>query len=1255
MPLTDAELFEARAAIGELRDGRYKDKMYLFLEPFSVAEVPGYLEVVAKPLDLATVAATLELGGYATMDDFWQELAGIFENAMRYHAGKQTKWIAKFAKDMLKVVSQRRLGKAQAPSLKIRVKSALPMGGGGPVPPQAEAAPSSEPKKKIKLKLKTLSSDDKKVIKAKPTQPKLKLKLSLNKTKTPEPTGGSTPASAALPPSSSESSDPAQHTAPPKKPKISLKMAPSSAGGSTSRGKELPKGVTAAAANDKKPTKPKKKKPATAKPSKGSAPSSFPAPAATKVLLGLKRRQNKSIPWFLQPVSDKTILADYKAKVKHPMDISTMTAKLEKGSYSTTTSFVLDLRRIFANALIYNTSIKDSLRPVAVEVMEEAEILLQVFLAGQTFPPLLYCWKLCVAVLDTLYNLVNPTDGQPTALYFLHPVSYYCGGQFPPDYLEKITKPMDFGTVTANLLEGRYQSLDDFCNDCRLVIANCRTYYSGRDDGRIYVEHANRLNEVLSQQVEQLARYVKSSRGAADQAKTLSPVVLPVPPPALLLSVLEDLRALKYTDKATKITEAAMGPFEKPVSLTVFPDYPQHIDRPMDLSTIEKKTKAGAYPTAEDFEYDVSLVFRNCEVYNSKRGGDHLVSMAKYGARQFRRIFYAKMRAFEDPSSVPTPKSDRPESSPASGVSPPKKIKIEPAGMTKGKTAPRISITAAQVSSAALNAARAKSPSSSSLKKPSTPVPPPKSNQPVPLHIAIARVKEAFPLRRAHKSLQSWEADCARYFKELMRHPWISAARPKFLFHVPVPKLFPELSEAYAAKIRKPMDLTTVECTLLAGNRYAGPEDFVADVALVFANAVRFNKDGRDVGDPLSCAYYDASVHLLRYSRWLSMEILSLYIDTTSEHVDEPGADGLPPFSWKLTAGNRARSREEMEKIVMNEPLEKSLEGDRWTWHEAECEKLLKALRHQSDLRFMTFFIQPNYPPDYTAFIAKPMDWEKVQRTLKKRHYDKFGDVIADLRLIFANALKYNARLKGTDTVSGRAYEAAKYMSTKLEAAINRLMLSVSDRLERERIDHANAEREIEAAERAEEAAIRAAWKKDPDGKETGPMPPTAATSTATMMPTRPDAKIRLVRRTAARRETTDFEIPFFDEEDDGQHERSYFEVVKFQKAMFEKQRQELGKMRSCASAIGSLVYARLLQRNMAEEWVEHEREKLQVSVPVLKKEAEEESKTEHDPSKGSTVLSELEKEGRGKMQFKLAVAKKKGNKRKLPALSLDD
>jgi len=948
----------------------------------------------------------------------------------------------------------------------------------------------------------------------------------------------------------------------------------------------------------------------------------------SKILNGIKRRKAKSIIWFEKPVSDKKIIQDYKAKIKYPMDLSTMQSKLDNttfgGSsnnkgYTTDAEFVLDLRRIFGNCLRFNTSNgKDSLRPIAVETLEKVEQISNFFLAKSEFtnkpaanvtplyPSLLFCWKLCVNVIDTLYNLTNQEDKHHTAFYFMHPVTYYFGGALPTDYLNKAPRPMDFGTVTSQLMEGQYTSLDQFESDCELVLSNCMAYYGGKAESKVFCDQAARLNQVLQQQLDALNRYVKSSAGLAAQKSARlgisTSTLLPKPPIPLLLTILAELRDQKYTDKMTKITEPAMAIFEKPVSVAVIPDYMQYVHTPMDLQTVERKIKNVQYGTPEDFEYDMILMFQNCIKYNGARKVEHLVGLGRFGLKSFRRIFSARMKAFDDPSSGS--KQTPPLGMSSTGTSsirknppidiseqgPSKKMKIDTSGVSRGKAAPRISLSAATLSEAhkaATAAAQSEERKANKLTISSSPKV--KSNQPVPLHIAIAQVKERFPLRRDIKSLQSWEAACARFFKELKRHPWISAARPKFIFHVPVPVLFPELKEAYGAKIKKPMDLTTAECTLLAGNRYTSPEDFVNDVALVFANAISFNKDGRDVGDPLSCAYHDASIHLLKYTRWLSLDLLSDYV-VDSDHVDEPEEEGMPVKPWKFTQGNVKKGRSEMEAIVLNEPLEKTLEGDRYSWMESECEKLLKSLRHQSDFRYMTFFLTPNYPPDYSAFITRPMDWEKVQKTLKKRNYDTCGAVIDDLRLIFTNALKYNARLAGTDSVSGRAYDSAKIMSSKLETAINKFMTTVSDRVERERIDHNNADREIEAAERVEEARIRAQWKSE--STEGGNNDGSAPSKVEGSFP------IRLSIRLSTRRKSdTDFEVPFFEEEYDGQHEQSYVEVMKQQKVTFGRQRSELVTMRRSTMGIGNSVFNRMMQEKLALEWIADEQKKLGITL----------------------------------------------------------
>lgn len=1072
----------AEKVLAAVRSDKFKSKNYLFQQPFALDQVPGYLEEVGKPLDLQTIDNDLKNGVYDNnpQSNFWQDLQAVFQNAITYHSKRETKWISKFAKDMLKNVAKERkkaenpgaaaaAKKPAAGKLKLKLKpspesaSSAAASSAKPAAPLAvpsaaesvassDAAQTKKPKLKLKLSAKSTGAAPASAAaakpppkakaavakKAKPTQPKLKLKLSLNKKKNEL---DATATKALAPPKSSKSAVPEGAASAP----VVKVGAPAGA-----RGKELPEGVAAptpkaAAAKATKATKaaPKAKKPkkarattpksaaatgkaspvpssikstsaastaaaggasASAKPSGSSGGARLDAQQkkqCTKVLMGIRRRKQKQVTWFLNPVSDKAILADYRAKIQHPMDLSTIQSKLEKGSYRKLDAFVLDVRRVVANALRYNTSIKDSPRPLAIEVLQTAETLMEMFLARfypHSYQPLLYCWKICIDILNTLYNLTNPNDGHPMVLYFLYPVSFYCGGQFPSDYPEKVKKPMDFGTITASLIEGRYKNADAFASDCRLVIQNCQTYYQGRDDGRTFVDQALRLQECLSTSLAQLDRYDKTAGDRERQKKAeihqhpaliLQQKVLPnQPPPALLQSVVDELRSLKYTDKGTKITEPAMGPFEKPVSLLTFPDYAQHVSEPMDLQTVERKIKAGTvYETPEDFEYDMTLVFKNCEIYNSKRNAQHPVSMAKSAMRKFRTIFYAKMNAFEDPAASPLKQPDRAPSSSSSvqpDAQPPpnKKLKIDVSSLAggaaaggKGKSAPRISIKASQISSATSAAQRIKPPplpkSSSNINKsgsqPSTPKP--KPQVPVPLHVAIAKVKEAFPLRRQVKTLQAWEADCARYLKELMRHPWVSTTRPKFIFHVPVPILFPDLREVYASKIRKPMDLTTIECTLLAGNRYTGPEDFLQDVALCFTNAIRFNKDGRDLGDPLSCAYYDASVHLLKYSRWLSLELLSNRIAPASEHIkDESSPDGLPPFQWRLTEGNSRMARQEQESIVLNEQIEKGVEGDRsYTWMESECEKLCKALKHQSDAKRMAFFIHPNYPADYTV------------------------------------------------------------------------------------------------------------------------------------------------------------------------------------------------------------------------------------------------------------------------------------------------
>jgi hypothetical protein len=110
--------------------------------------------------------------------------------------------------------------------------------------------------------------------------------------------------------------------------------------------------------------------------------------------------------------------------------------RLDKDQYSNISDFVMDLRLIAANCLQFNTTVDDSLRPEATEFLTTAEDLCKFFVAkpevpNVVYPALLHCWADCLRVIDELINMTNPGDKMQTAWFFLQPVTYFCGGEYP--------------------------------------------------------------------------------------------------------------------------------------------------------------------------------------------------------------------------------------------------------------------------------------------------------------------------------------------------------------------------------------------------------------------------------------------------------------------------------------------------------------------------------------------------------------------------------------------------------------------------------------------------------------------------------------------------------------------------------------------------------------------------------------------------------------------------------------------------------
>ena len=71
-------------------------------------------------------------------------------------------------------------------------------------------------------------------------------------------------------------------------------------------------------------------------------------------------------------------------------------------------------------------------------------------------------------------RILSDLSKRPEADIFMRPVDpvkHQC-----PDYPLVITKPMDFGTITAKLKDNRYDDFRSFRSDVQLVFSNCMTY-----------------------------------------------------------------------------------------------------------------------------------------------------------------------------------------------------------------------------------------------------------------------------------------------------------------------------------------------------------------------------------------------------------------------------------------------------------------------------------------------------------------------------------------------------------------------------------------------------------------------------------------------------------------------------------------------------------------------------------------------------------------------------------------------------------
>ncbi len=254
------------------------------------------------------------------------------------------------------------------------------------------------------------------------------------------------------------------------------------------------------------------------------------------VLKGLKRHPQAGP--FLLPVDPVALnIPEYVTIVKSPMDLSTVTAKLDAGQYESADAFAADIRLMLSNCFLFNqpdtqvckmghalekyftttiakmptaitaaatspaglhragsssmqsSSSASSIASLGVggiaRIKRQSKVprrLANTQGKGTGTPPTKARLSgnaemaFCAGILRELTKKTNQSFMWP----FLEPVDAVKLGI--PDYFTVIKSPMDISTVKAKLEAGKYATAEDFEADVRLVIANCYTYNAPDSD-----------------------------------------------------------------------------------------------------------------------------------------------------------------------------------------------------------------------------------------------------------------------------------------------------------------------------------------------------------------------------------------------------------------------------------------------------------------------------------------------------------------------------------------------------------------------------------------------------------------------------------------------------------------------------------------------------------------------------------------------------------------------------------------------------
>lgn len=353
--------------------------------------------------------------------------------------------------------------------------------------------------------------------------------------------------------------------------------------------------------------------------------------------------------------------------------------------------------------------------------------------------------------------------------------------------------------------------------------------------------------------------------------------------------------------------------FRQPVQVlwpTVWDQYRQLIDRPVDISFIEQNLREGRYSTMGAFRRDVELLQKNATTFN---GAQHEVTnWAKSTVAQIDERL-ASISA-EEPQK---PAKQEPKQMPTRHAEP----RIPPPPPKAKEPRPPVSATAEKASDNQIYALLPsglpnirRDSTKNDNDRPKRPIHPPK-NKDLGMAPKSGKNKKKPELRFCEEVLKE-----VMHSKNWQQNQWFTTPVDPVALNIPT----------YHSVIKQPMDLGTMNEKLQRGE-YESAKDFKSDFNLIVKNCVKFNGEPHPVTDAVKQLEALFEKKWSEKANWMSKHAQSPARAATSPRAtakgdpdtdaSEPEQDQGDELKEALRAVNAVTERLKQEQAEMDKKL----------------------------------------------------------------------------------------------------------------------------------------------------------------------------------------------------------------------------------------------------------------------------------------------------------------------------------------------